>query len=406
MRWRLLIWCTCLVLPLLAQQSLVKNLEDQRKKILDEVEVTSRLLTENKRTVNNALNRLNLLTQQINSRKRIINLLNEEIKVIDEDILYKERQIKNLELDLQKQKENYAEAIRKIYLNKNKQNHLLFILSAEDFAQSFRRALYLREYSEWKKKQADDILKKQIEINEQKNRLLKNKESKLALLDDRKKEENQLNKEEAAKKSEVNDLQKNQKQLTQKLAEKKKQADVLNKQIEKIIAEEVASAKEDTQKERTTDTKGGYAMTKEEQALSSNFASNRGKLPFPLRGNYKIVAYYGVHQHKELKNISTNNNGIDIETTPDNEARSVFNGVVSRVFTLPGYNNSIIVRHGNYLTLYSYLDQVYVKQGDKVKTGDRLGKIYTDPEKGNSTLLHFELWKEQSKQDPLPWLNK
>jgi murein DD-endopeptidase MepM/ murein hydrolase activator NlpD len=100
----------------------------------------------------------------------------------------------------------------------------------------------------------------------------------------------------------------------------------------------------------------------------------------------------------------TNNNGIDIETTSGNEARAVFNGVVSRIFTLPGYNNSIIIRHGNYLTLYSNIDQVYVKQGDMVNTGQVLGKIYTDVEKGNSTLLHFEIWKEQTKLDPLSWI--
>jgi len=393
--------------PILAQQSeRVKDMEGKRAKILQEIEETNRLLTENKRTTSNALNRLNLLTQQIESRKKMITLLNQEVRTIDNEINSKEQQIKDLEADLQKKRENYATAVRQMYLNKNKHNHLLFILSAQDFSQSFRRILYLREYSEWRKRQANEIKERQSQVNEQKKQLLNTKESKLTLLGERQQEESQLTKEESTRKAEVASLQKDQKQLTQQIAEKRKQADTLNKQIEKIIAEEVAKAKGDTKGNRTTDTQGGYAMTKEEQTLSSNFAANKGKLPFPLRGNYRIIEYFGVHQHKELRNVSTNNNGIDMETTPGNEARSVFEGVVSRIFTVPGYNNSIIVRHGNYLTLYSYIDQVYVKQGDKVKTGDRLGKIYTDPEKGNSTLLHFELWKEQDKQDPLPWLNR
>jgi Membrane-bound metallopeptidase len=407
MRYKFLIVFILFALPVLAQQSAkVRNLEEERKKILLEVETTNRLLAENKKTTSNALNRLSLLTQQIESRKKIINLLNQEVKDIDGEIRTKELQIKELEVDLKRKKENYADAVRKMYLNKNKQNHLLFILSAQDFSQSFRRILYLREYSDWKKKQADEIKEKQIQINEQKVQLLLSKESKLVLLEGRLQEESLLSKEESAKKAEVENLRKNQKQLTRQIAEKKKQADALNKQIEKIIAEEIAKAKKDTKADRTTNTQGGYAMTKEELALSSNFSNNKGKLPFPLQGNYRVTGYFGVHQHKELKNVATNNNGIDIETMPGNEARSVFDGVVSRIFTLPGYNNSIIVRHGNYLTLYSYIDQVYVKQGDKVKTGQKLGKIYTDPEKGNSTLLHFELWKEQSKLDPLPWLNR
>ena len=408
MRYKFLILCLFLTIPLLAQQSgRVRELEDQRKKILQDVEAATHLLSENKRTTSNALYRLNLLTQQINSRKKIIQLLNQEVKTVDEEIRFKELQIRDLEEDLKKKREDYAKATRQMYLNKNRQNHLLFILSAENFTQSLRRLIYLREYSGWRKDQAEQIKEKKTQINEQKEKLEKTKEDKLALLDERKKEESQLSKEESAKKAEVQDLQKNQKQLSKVLAEKKKQADTLNKQIEKIIAEEVAKAQKDAGKEnRTANTQGGYAMTKEEQALSSNFASNKGKLPFPLRGNYKIAGYFGVHQHKELKNVVTNNNGIDIETIAGNTARSVFDGIVSRVFTLPGYNNSIIIRHGNYLTLYSNLETVSVKQGDKVKTGQNLGKIYTDPQNGNSTLLHFELWKEQSKHDPLPWLNR
>jgi murein DD-endopeptidase MepM/ murein hydrolase activator NlpD len=113
----------------------------------------------------------------------------------------------------------------------------------------------------------------------------------------------------------------------------------------------------------------------------------------PLNKRYTIVAYFGEQQHQELKNIRTNNNGIDLRTTPGAEAQAVFNGVVTRVFVVPGYNNSVIVRHGNYLTVYSNLSQVYVKQGDKVKTRQSLGKVFTDTEDGNSTILHFQLWK-------------
>jgi len=414
MKFKLLIYLLLGALSLSAQQSIrVRELEKQRLAALSAIEETNRLLKENTMTMSNALNRLNLLVQQIDTRKKIIQLLNQEISSLDDDIDFKEMQTNLLEKELDAKKQHYAASIRKMYLHKNNIDNLLFILSSQSFTQSFHRIMYLKAYSGWQKKQAEDITEKQNIVNQEKTLLIAHRNEKLNLLNERQSEENQLTKEEENKKTEVKTLEKNKKKLQDNLAKKEKQANVLNRQIEKIIAEEVLKSeqaakqkKSKNEENRTAEVKGGYAMTRSERTLSSTFAGNKGKLPFPLNGNFKIVGYFGVHQHKELSKIVTNNNGIDIETTPGNEAKAVFDGVVSRVFTLPGYNNSIIIRHGNYLTLYSNLEQVYIKQGDAVKTGQTLGKIYTDKEKGNSTLLHFEIWKEQNKLNPLSWIKK
>ena len=412
MKYRLLPYLLFCICTLSAQQTMeLTELEKARLITLAEIENTNRLLQENTKTTSNALNRLNLLVQQIDSRKKMINILNQEISSIDIDIYSKERQIKSLEKDLEAKKQHYAASVRKMYSHKNNQDNLLFILSSKNFSQSFHRVMYLKAYSGWQKKQSEEIVEKQNTIHQERDRLVAHRNEKLTLLDTRQSEESKLNKEEATKKAEVKTLESNKKKLQADLAAKQKQADALNRQIEKIIAEEVLKAEKAAKaaaaqsgESRTAEVKGGYAMTQSERALSSTFAGNKGKLPYPLRGNYRIVGYFGVHQHKELSKVVTNNNGIDIETTSGNEARAVFEGVVSRIFTLPGYNNSIIIRHGNYLTLYANLDQVYVKQGDKVNTGQTLGKIYTDREKGNSTLLHFEIWKEQTKLDPMGWI--
>jgi len=414
MKFRFLIYLLSGVFSLSAQQSIrVRELEKQRLATLAEIEETNRLLKENTLTTSNALNRLSLLMQQINSRKKIILLLNQEISSLDEEIDFKEMQTQSLEKELDAKKQHYAASIRKMYLHKNNIDNLLFILSSQNFTQSFHRIMYLKAYSGWQKKQAEDIVVKQDTIDRERSRLIERRNEKLNLLNERQSEENQLAKEEENKKSEVQTLEKNKKKLQEDLAKKEKQANALNRQMEKIIAEEVLKSeqaakavKAEKAENRIAETKGGYAMTKSEQTLSSSLAENKGKLPFPLKGNYKIVGYFGVHQHKELSKIVTNNNGIDIETTLGNEAAVVFDGVVSRVFKLPGYNNSIIIRHGNYLTLYSNLEQVYVKQGDTVKTGQAVGKIYTDKDKGNSTLLHFEIWKEDTKLDPLNWIKQ
>jgi len=409
MKFRLLIYLLSGVFSLSAQQSIrVRELEKERLAILAEVEETNKLLKENTLTISNALNRLNLLAQQIDSRNKIIQLLNQEITSLDDEIGFKEMQTQSLEKELDAKKQYYAASLRKMYLHKKNIDYLLFILSSQNFTQSFHRIMYLKAYSGWQKKQAEDIVAKQNTISREKSLLVASRSEKLNLLNERQSEENLLAKEEASKQVEMKSLEKNKKNLQADLTKKEKQAKTLNQQIEKIVAEEVLksemAAKAEKGENRTAEVKGGYAMTKSEQTLSSTFADNEGKLPFPLKGNYKIVGYFGVHQHKELSKIVTNNNGIDIETSSGNEAAAVFDGIVSRIFKLPGYNNSIIIRHGNYLTLYSNLEQVYVKQGDTVKTGQALGKIYTDKDKGNSTLLHFEIWKEQTKLDPLVWI--
>ena len=393
-----------------AQSVRTKELENQRNILLIDIANTNQLLSENKKSVSTILNRLTLVAQQITSRKKLVDVLAKEMEVLNEEIAFKERQIANLEKSLQQKKENYAAGIRKIYRNKNNHDQLLFILSADDFAQSFRRMLYLKEYTNWRKKQAEEIVLEQNRLTQEKETLEKNKKEKEVLASLKRNEEKELQKEEGTRKTEMANLQRNARQLQANLTKKQKQAATLNKEIERIIKEEVAAAQKAVTSQPNTQrqaaTAGGYAMTREEQALSANFESNRGRLPFPLKGNYKIVSRFGQQQYGNLKNVVYNNNGIEIETTPGNMAKAVFDGVVTRVFVVPGFQNSVIVRHGNYLTLYSYLEQVIVKQGDKVKTGQDLGRIYTDKEKGNSTVLHFELWKEQSKLNPEPWLNK
>ena len=406
----------------------VRELEKQRKAALAEIEMTSQLLDETRQTARNSLNRLNLLSKQILSRKQVISLLNQEIGEIDKQIAASRRNISQLERELENKRQNYGKSVQSIYKRRSSQDKLLFILSADNFAQSLRRMRYLREYADWQKKQASEIIGKQKEIAGKQKELEKTRAEKNALLGAREDESRKLQTEESSQKEEVQQLNRKQKQLQADLKKKKQQADALNRQIEKQIAEEIARAErnrlarekaaasgkkvpetkpeaEPVREERVADTKGGYAMTKAEKRLSDDFASNKGRLPYPVSGRHTIVAAFGEQQHQELKYVRTNNSGIDIQTAPGTDARAVFNGEVTRVFVVPGYNNSVIVRHGNYLTVYSNLSQVYVKAGDKVSTRQAIGKIFTDTEDGNATILHFQLWKEKTKLNPAPWLD-
>lgn len=438
----LVIFVLFLSVSLFGQNSAkVRELEKQRKAALAEIDMTNQLLNETKQTTKNTLNRLNLLTQQILSRKKVISLLNQEIGEIDKQIATAGREISRLEKELGSKRSNYGKSVRSLYKRRSSQDKLLFILSADNFAQSLRRMRYLREYADWQKRQAAEIIAKQREISDKKKELEAKRIEKNQLLGSREEENRKLQTEESNQKEEVQQLSKKQKQLQAELKKKRQQADALNRQIEKQIAEEIAraeaeakaareraaraererlarekakaagkavetpSATEPIREERVAETKGGYAMTKAEKRLSDDFAGNRGRLPYPVAGRHTIVAAFGEQQHQELKYVRTNNSGIDIQTSPGSDARAVFNGEVTRVFVVPGYNNSVIVRHGNYLTVYSNLSQVYVKAGDKVTTRQPIGKIFTDTEDGNTTILHFQLWKEKTKLNPALWLD-
>ena len=425
------VWIVLLALSLSTvvygqKSAAVRQLEQQRKEALADIEETNKLLQETAQTAKTSLNRLNLLSKQILSRKKVISLLNQELDEIEKDILNIQGQLRTLKRELGDKQTNYGKSMRGLYKRHSSQDKLLFILSAESFSQSMRRMRYLREYADWQKRQANDIVEKQAEISRKQAEMEKTRAEKRALLGTRQEESKKLESEEASQKEEVQLLNKRQKDLKADLQKKRRQAEALNRQIEKQIAEEIARAEaeakaareqaaakgkpvpesknEPIREERVADTKGGYAMTKAEKQLSDNFANNRERLPYPVAGRHTIVATFGEQQHQELKYVRTSNSGIDIQTSPGADARAVFNGEVTRVFVVPGYNNSVIVRHGNYLTVYSNLSQVYVKAGDRVSTRQAIGRIYSDPEDGNSTILHFQLWKEKTKLNPQPWL--
>ena len=430
-------------------------MENQRKKALEEIEMTNQLLNETKKTARSSLNRLNLISNQILSRKKVISILNQEIGGIDTQINKMRREVNRLEQELKVKQKNYGKSAKGMYKRRKSQDKLLFILSADNFAQSLRRMRYLREFADWQKRQAAEIVVKQREIEEKRSALEKTRKNKQVLLGSRENENQKLQTEESSQKSEVQQLNKKQRDLQAQLKKKKQQADALNQQIEKQIAIEIARAEEEARiarqkaereraekarlareareirkkqaaasgkkiveekeepepepepirAERVAEVKGGYAMTREEKKLSDNFAGNKGRLPFPVTGRHTIVGTFGEQQHQDLKYVRTNNSGIDIQTSPGADARAVFNGEVTRVFVVPGYNNSVIVRHGNYLTVYSNLSQVYVKAGDRVSTRQSIGKIFTDTEDGNATILSFQLWKEKTKLNPATWLD-
>lgn len=427
-----LIAITVLSMSLFSQSSKLKDLEKRRKQTLRDIANTTQLLNDTKKTTLNIFNRIALLAEQIRSRQQLITLLNQEIDAIEKEQSRVQEEIIQLEKNLKSEQKAYAKAIEEMLHKKQKNNELIYVLSGKSLGESMRRMKYLKDYSTWRNKQAQNIQLKQKELKQKKEYLDKSKAEKQILLTNREKEQSNLQNEEQTQKSEMVEANSKQKELQEILQTKQRQANNLNTQIERLIADEVArqerEAKRQAQakvrrsgktnttkapvtadKETASDTpaesrKVDEFVTKENLELSSNFASNKGKLPMPVKGRYSITGRFGTHQHEKWR-VKTDNSGIDIQTSGAADTFSVFTGEVTYIAAFPGYNNCIIVRHGGYFTLYANIEDIYVKKGDKVSTGQALGRIFKDPDTNNSQ-LHFQLWKGKSKMNPEPWLNK
>ena len=303
------------------------------------------------------------------------------------------------------------------YKNQDSYQRMMFIFSADNFNMAFLRMRYLQEISEGRKQQAEKITARQQELNENIRVLEEQKADKKALLGNNESEKQQLALEKDDKDKTFRDLQSKEVQLKSDLEKKKSEKARIDKAIQDLIAAEIARATAKAPvttntpknpanpKNPSTTTAPKIVLTPEATNLGNSFAGSKGGLPWPVTQG-TITSHFGKQPHPVLEGVYVNNNGIDIATTPDAAARAVFDGEVTGVTNVPGSGWLVIVRHGEFLTVYAKLEEVFVKQGDKVKTKQNIGKVSKDSEDGQ-TILHFEVWKSGiGKMDPEPWLNK
>lgn len=447
---------------LFSQTRQIDNLQKQQKVLQEEIKNTNKLFLDVKKQTTTILQRIGLINKQIAARKEMITLQNQEIVSLDAEQVRLSAEIERLNKELKLKQDSYAKAVRVMQRNRSGQNELFFILSGKSLGESLRRMQYLRDYSKWRKNQAEEIKLQNIELNAKKEELAKAKSDKENALKSLQAEQNKLQKEEGVKKSEMAEAKGKQQELQRTLQKKQQEARKLDAQIEKLIAEEVArqereaearrlaaeaerrrkaeiaaaKARKEEEARRKREERAERRSSKKEKTetvvaeavetpaakqpepkietasaavdetfnLSKNFASNKGRLPMPVTGTSSIVSQFGINRHSEW-NISTNSNGIDIQAQRNANIRSVYDGEVSKVFAVPGFNTCVIVRHGDYYTFYGNVFDLFVKMGDKVKAGQSLGKIYTDPDTGVAT-MHFQLWQKTNKLNPTPWLKR
>ena len=377
-----------------------QQLQSEITALQDEIDNANRLLKKTKKDKEATLAEATLLDRKIKQREKLIKAYNEQIAVLDAEIKQGQNSIKSLNTDLGKLQKEYAQMIVFAYRNRSHYNALAFVFASDDFNQAFRRLRYIRQLNDARKTKMEQIAATERRISGEVQAGQQAREQQAALLADEKAQQETLKAEKAELNKQVASLKKKEGNLQQDIKNKQQQAKKLQKAVDDIIAEEIRAAKE----RRKAEEKKGIAPTPAETALSSSFASNKGKLPWPVERGV-ISSTYGKHASVVSDKVTVTNNGIDIATEEGAQARAVFDGEVTGVTRLTGSNTVVIIRHGDYFTVYSNLENVIVKRGDKVKTKQNLGTVHTSKAE-NKTELHFELLKEQNRQNPAQWLKK
>ncbi|MBQ8100021.1 MAG: peptidoglycan DD-metalloendopeptidase family protein [Paludibacteraceae bacterium] len=377
------------MLPLLLPAQSVKELERQRKQTLEQLEQTGKMLKQTKRNETATENKLNLLQKDIRTRKQLIAGINSEINALDKELGELSQRKTTLQAELDLLKQEYARMVEQSHYAELQQSPLLFVLSADNFNQMLRRIRYMQEVAVWRRMQAEQIKEKQTEVEEQDNLLRQNRKQKQSVLQMQRREQDNLTRDQKKQQRMLQDLKKKEKDL---LAQQKKQqakANELNRKIDDLIKKQV---KKDANKQQT----------KEEKLLAGGFEKNKGRLPWPTEKGY-ISGEFGIQPHPSLAHVTVNNRGVYIQTTAGAVARTVYEGEVSAIFVSDG-QNVVIVKHGNYRTVYSNLTTLYVKTGDKLTAKQKIGKIYTDPNQDNKTELFFQIRKDTDVLNPSLWL--
>lgn len=414
-----------------AQKHSQKDLENKKKKLKEEINTINDLLHDTKTSKKISMNHVAILNKKISVREELIATINSEIRLINKEVNEHQAVINSLKKTLEQLKKDYAAMIYFDYRNRDEYSKLMFLFAADNFNQAYQRFKYSQQIAEYRRKKANSIIETQTEITNKIDELNKRKDDKKQLLTSEEQEKSDLAKEKGEQENNLVQLQEKEKELKTSLDAKKEEIGRLNAAIKKLIQEEIkrqqeeekkkllamAKKKEDREK-RLKESKNSkkvaaenkaleaaeLAETREAEQLSEDFSSNKGKLPWPV-GKGVITIGFGEQEHPTIKGFMINNNGVEIVTTKGAGARAVFAGVVTGVTTVPGIGKIVIIRHGEYLSVYSNLAEVNVKAGDKISLKQGIGAVAFDEEE-NRTAINFQIWKGQKILNPEEWLYK
>ena len=372
--------------------------ESRKAQLEKEIAVINQQLKDNAKSSSRALSDLSLVRRKISARQELIAESDREIRALDDSIRTKQKEIDRLQARHDTLTLYYNRLIRSAYKNRDSRIWYMYILSSENIGQAVRRFGYLKGLSKNMSEQARQIQETAAVLEVEKERLAGMRDEARALRSQRQAAVDALRSEEGENASLVARLQKDRKKYQSDLQKKNREVEALNREIAEIIRKATAKPKSSGTTGKSSG--GKTTSTAVDEKLSSSFASNKGRLPWPVEGT--VIESYGQHYHPVYKNIKLPfNNGVTLAVPRGAQAKAVFDGTVAQVVVIPGYNQCVLVQHGSYFTFYCKLKSVTVKAGQQVKTGQVLGTVDTI---SGEDQFHFQLWKERSPQNPENWL--
>ncbi|MCM8569601.1 peptidoglycan DD-metalloendopeptidase family protein [Gramella jeungdoensis] len=377
-----------------------EELEKRRIELRNEISRINELRISNQKKQRSVLGQVEDLNQQIRSTEDLIKLTNQQANLLTREINTNTNKIGQLRKELEKLKEDYARMIRRSYKSKSQQSRIMFLLSSKSFLQAYKRLQYMKQYTEYRKQQGDEIKANTAELQALNAKLVKQKEEKEKLIAENRKTRAQLEENRKSQQELMATIKKREGQFAAQIRQKQHEIDEIDRAIERMIRESIAKSNE----ESGSSSRDTYELTPAARALAADFNNNKGKLPWPVRSGV-VTMKFGKQPHPVVKSVMVNNNGVRIDTDEGGKARAVFNGTVSEVQAVKGANKAVMVRHGDYITIYNNLETVYVKRGDVVVTEQEIGEIATSRTTGKTT-LHFLLYKNNQKMDPADWIYK
>ena len=383
-----------------------KQLEAQRKKLNKEIKQVNALLFNEKKKEKNALENLKDINKKIEVRAQLISTINSEAKILSKEIIDNETKLKKLNKNLADLKKDYADMIFKSYKSKSQQSRTMFLLSSQNFYQAYKRLEYMKQYTSFRKTQGENIIVQTNIVKKLNDSLLYQKTVKDTLILSEKRQKEQIEGDRKDQEQLITTIKKKEnkykKSLQNKIKEEKKIVAKIDKKIKEEIARANRIAREKLKNKPKTVKKNEFILSPEAKALATKFELNKGKLPWPVSEGI-IVRKFGKQPHPTFPGITVNGTGLHIVTKKGLSAEAIFNGVVLNILVSSEGRKNILIQHGNYISSYNNLENTYVKKGDKIKTGQKIGQIFTD-KVSNKTKLIFVLFKNTKRLNPSLWI--
>ena len=399
------LWTICcfLIISVATSQSTSarqKALEEQKKRLQQEIKQINTILFSNIRKEKSVVSKVEDLDLKISVRSQIVKVNNQQANLLTRQINVNQRDITNLRSELKNLKKDYANMIVKSYKSKSSQNRLMFLFSSADFLQAYKRIQYMKQYANFRKKQGEEISEKTQTIQNLNKTLLDQKSIKEALVAENKTVQTTLMKERKFQQNLIRSIKSKSRSLTSEIKQKQRQSAAIDKEIERLIREAIAASNKLAGKA----SKNVFALTPEAKLLAKNFVANKGKLPWPVEKGV-VTQRFGTQPHPLVKTTMIKSNGVTIATNPKSKARAVFDGEVMAILSFKGSNPAVLIKHGNFITTYKNIAKVYVRKGQKVKSKQSIGEIFTHPQSGKTT-LQFSVFNELKPQNPKNWIYK